>query len=206
MRRFFRSVWEDKQLLIFAAFVFLFTSLAGYAGADSIGEALMNSPMWEDFEKTLQSIQADPTFSNAFVTIFVNNTTASLVMIVSGLFFGIIPIMALLTNGMLLGVVLGLAADQSGANPLVLFVTTILPHGILELPAILIASAFGIRLGLTVSRSIVGLFSSTARTKSVEDWKGIRRRVVPLFIGILVLLFVAALIEAGLITLLSQRT
>ncbi|MDR6226915.1 stage II sporulation protein M [Desmospora profundinema] len=204
MRRFLASVWEDKNILIFATFVFLFTALAGFAGAETLGEALMNSPMWEEFEKTLEEIQENPTFANAFITIFINNVTASLLMVVFGLFFGVFPLMALVTNGMLLGVVLGIASGESGANPFVLFVTTILPHGTLELPAILIAATFGIRLGMTVSRSIVGLFSSTARTRSVEDWKGIRRRALPILLGILVLLFFAALIEAGLITLLSD--
>ncbi|PTM54643.1 stage II sporulation protein M [Desmospora activa] len=204
MRRFIRAVGEDKNFLIFATFVFLFTALAGYAGSETIAKALMDSPLWEDFQKTLEGIQQNPTYTNAFVTIFVNNVTASLIMVVSGLFFGVFPLVALFSNGMLLGVVLGMAATQSGANPLVLFVTTILPHGILELPAILIAAAFGIRLGITVSRSIVGIFSTTARVKSGEEWKSIGRRTLPMLVGIVVLLFFAALIEAGLITILGD--
>lgn len=204
MRRFIRSVREDKNILFFATFLFLFTALAGYVGSETIAKALMDSPLWEDFQKTLTAIQQNPTFTNAFVTIFVNNVTASLIMVVSGLFFGVFPLIALTSNGVLLGVVLGIASSQAGVNPLVLFVTTILPHGILELPAILIASAFGIRLGMTVSRSIVGIFSSTARVKSAEDWRGIGRRALPILVGIVVLLFFAALIEAGLITILGD--
>jgi uncharacterized membrane protein SpoIIM required for sporulation len=76
--------------------------------------------------------------------IMTNNISVSFFAFAGGLLFGIGSIFLLFFNGMMVGAV-GVACQQAGmAVPLWSFVA---PHGSLELPAIIIAGAAGIRLG-----------------------------------------------------------
>ena len=76
--------------------------------------------------------------------IMTNNISVSFFAFAGGLLFGIGSVFLLFFNGMMVGAV-GVACQQAGmAVPLWSFVA---PHGSLELPAIVIAGAAGIRLG-----------------------------------------------------------
>jgi uncharacterized membrane protein SpoIIM required for sporulation len=68
-----------------------------------------------------------------------------------GSFFGIIPVPAIGGNGFVLGVVFRLAADTMGyAEGSV----CILPHGPLEIPALLISAAYGLWIGVNALRRV----------------------------------------------------
>jgi stage II sporulation protein M len=78
--------------------------------------------------------------------LFLHNLFASLQMMLMGIFLGIVPLIGLFTNGALLGsIAAGLATEDI---PLLAFMSLgILPHGIFELPAFFISSAFGMKMG-----------------------------------------------------------
>ncbi len=116
-----------------------------------------------------------------------------------GIFFGFFPVLSLITNGMMIGVVLLQAAVKTGESPLLIFITTILPHGILELPAIILAAAFGMRLGITLFGTLGSLFKPDGREEIKREWIRVSRRVPIGLLGIGVLLFFAAVIETVLI-------
>ena len=75
---------------------------------------------------------------------------------------GLIPLLVVTSNGFLLGVVAHGAVQQSG---LPFLAAGILPHGILELPAVLVSIAIGFRLGyllvLTLAREKADLAGET---------------------------------------------
>lgn len=75
--------------------------------------------------------------------IFLNNFQSSLMGLVLGAFFGIMPIIAVVTNGYLLGFVALLTVKEAG----VFVLWRIFPHGIFELPAVFIALGMGVKLG-----------------------------------------------------------
>ena len=101
-----------------------------------------------------------------------------------GLGLGLIPLLVATSNGFLLGVVAHGAIQQSG--PLFL-AAGILPHGILELPAVLVSIAIGFRLGYLLSLTL-------AREKA--DLAGETRIAVRfLWRYITPTLFLAAIIE-----------
>ena len=79
-----------------------------------------------------------------------------------GLGLGLIPLLVVTSNGFLLGVVAYGAVQQSG---LLFLAAGILPHGILELPAVLVSIAIGFRLGyllaLTLAREKADLAGET---------------------------------------------
>lgn len=118
--------------------------------------------------------------------IFQNNARALLVMIFGGIAFGIVPFFALIFNGFVVGVVLALNFYHS--QPLYFFLAGMLPHGILELPAILTGAAFGLKTGAEL------LFSKgEIRLKRLK--KNLKESILAL--GILIpMLLIAAIIEA----------
>ena len=101
----------------------------------------------------------------------------------------------LIANGMILGYVLSLQTHESTLS---IVLKGILPHGIIEIPVILIACAYGLKLGMLVWKSGAQLFvpdkDKTARVELVK----ILHLTKPLIVSIVVLLLVAAIIESTL--------
>jgi stage II sporulation protein M len=87
--------------------------------------------------------------------IFFNNAIKSLLAFVLGLGFGLIPLLFVISNGYILGVVTYLESQERGFTYILL---GILPHGIIELPMILISAAMGVRMGLNVINSMAGRY------------------------------------------------
>lgn len=117
--------------------------------------------------------------------IFKNNLTAALLAIGLGIFFGIIPLAAISINFFILGFLLS-AFLFSGAGHF--FVLGIGPHGVLELPAILLAAALGLRLGFFWHRAPDG------RT-AARNLVAIAKQTLALLPAIAALFFLAAIIE-----------
>jgi uncharacterized membrane protein SpoIIM required for sporulation len=79
--------------------------------------------------------------------IFTNNIRVALAAFAGGISAGLLTAAALLFNGLLLGVVTGLAVGAGNAAQLVQLTV---PHGVLELSCIVVAGAAGLRLGWAV--------------------------------------------------------
>ncbi len=88
-----------------------------------------------------------------FWFILVHNVIVTLVLVGAGLLFGIVPILAVGTNGFVLGIVYRKGAGAMGYVDAAL---AILPHGIFEIPAVLFAAAYGLWLGVIVIRRVRG--------------------------------------------------
>lgn len=200
MKKWWSAIRAERRYFTMMAVVFVTSAVTGYFQGDSLTTFLKQAGVFEEIEKVVQSIQSQPTFLNAFVSIFLNNLFATMMIILLGaLFFGIYPFSAMLMNGMLLGTTLYVASHDSGQNPWAIFVQSILPHGIMELPALFMAAGLGIHLGMAVLRRVLSVFSSERMQASIAEWKRIRSRLVPNLTAIVVLLFLAAVVEAALI-------
>ena len=130
--------------------------------------------------------------------IFKNNLTAVVVMLVTGIGYGLITFFALLMNGMLIGVMFGSIGAQTGVSMWEVIVFGLLPHGIFELAAIFIAAGFGLKLGRVL---LVPLREKT-RLQSIGH---VVREVARSAWVIVLLLVVAAGVE-GTITPLLLHT
>lgn len=200
MKKWWSAIREERRYFTMMAVVFITSAVASYFQGESLTTFLKQAGVFEEIEKVVQSIQNQPTFLNAFISIFLNNLFATMVIIFFGaLFFGIYPFSAMLMNGMMLGTTLHIAAQTSGQNPWAIFVQTILPHGIMELPALFMAAGLGIHLGMAVLRRVLSVFSTKRMQASIAEWKTIRGRLVPNLTVIVVLLFFAAIVESVLI-------
>jgi stage II sporulation protein M len=130
-----------------------------------------------------------------FLAIFKNNVTAMLMMLVMGLFFGIMPLFSILLNGLILGYIGNLSLREA---PWFEFAKAIVPHGILEIPALFIAAAYGLKLGALTFRGIGVLAMPDRRATYKSDYARFAKVLVPLVLFLLGLLLLAALIESTL--------
>jgi stage II sporulation protein M len=118
------------------------------------------------------------------LVIFLNNAVKSLFSIVLGAGFGIIPIIFVGGNGILLGLVANQVSHEQGT---LFILAAILPHGIIEIPMVLISSGLGLRLGYLMYSSIMGK-ETDMKYELLQSLRIYMRIIMPL-------LFVSAFIE-----------
>ncbi|WP_222917964.1 stage II sporulation protein M [Natrinema sp. SYSU A 869] len=116
------------------------------------------------------------------VELFGNNWLVALTTAYAGVALAIPAIVSLLFNGVALGIIARLEVD-----PLEL-AAFVVPHGIIEIPAILVASALGISIGVTAWRTWRGHVGRTALADALE-------RAFWVLVGLGILLAIAAVIE-----------
>ncbi|MEP7055119.1 MAG: stage II sporulation protein M, partial [Actinomycetota bacterium] len=117
--------------------------------------------------------------------VFTNNVWVAAVALTAGILLGIPTVFALFSNFANLGVMGGLMI-ANGRGPL--FFGLIIPHGLVELSAVLIAASAGLKIGWTV-------VDPGARTRS-EAVAAEFRSLVTVSIGLVIVLAVAGTIEA----------
>jgi stage II sporulation protein M len=203
--RIARALYDERKLIGGAALILIAGMLIGYFNAEEIDQAFRQSGMYGALEQMVRRIHANPDFLTAFGLIFFNNVRAAVTTIGLGIFLGVYPVLMLMANGMMLGVILHQSAVEAGVHPLVLFVTKVLPHGILELPAIIIAAAYGMRLGITFVRWLLSWFVPGGRAAGTREWRRLFDRIPAAAALVMVLLLAAAAIEAGLIIAFGSR-
>ncbi len=202
-RTFFRStfpaaVWVARSQIVIstAALLIPFAAVAIWlanspAAIEALAPpALREAYINEDFESYYSSAPAAE-FSTQVLT---NNIRVSFLAFVAGIALAIPTILLLAYNGANVGVAAGLFHDAGQADR---FWGLILPHGLLELTAIIVAGAAGIRLGWAI---IVP--GDRTRSKALVDEA---QRSVSIIIGLIIVFILAGLIE-GFVTPSSLPT
>lgn len=91
--------------------------------------------------------------------IFTRNVQVSFLAIFSGIFYGIIPAGIMVFNGFFVGAVIYEPIQEYGGLAVI---AALAPHGVLELPMVIISAAIGFRLGiiiLKITSKLLQLFS-----------------------------------------------
>ncbi|KAF0195035.1 MAG: hypothetical protein FD169_1590 [Bacillota bacterium] len=78
------------------------------------------------------------------ITLFIHNLRAVASSIIFGAALGIFPVVGMVLNGALLGVVMGFGVTHAS---IAVIAAGILPHGIIEIPALIIGAGAGLYLG-----------------------------------------------------------
>jgi stage II sporulation protein M len=128
--------------------------------------------------------------ANLASQIFLQNITVALMAWLGGILLGILPMLIVLVNGVILGYVITfvIRASTSVGHDVLFLIAGLLPHGILELPAFLLASVLGLSLGLTWLRA-------DARGQRFAVLKQTFFTTVGYFFYIILALILAAIIE-----------
>lgn len=151
LRSFLRSGFRTSILLCAAGF--LAAGIAGYF-VGTISPETVESVIGYFMETVEQSgvIEEDGTIS--VFALLANNWSAMLISVVYGLIpFAFLPLSSLLINGFIIGIT-G-AMYQMYDQTLALWLAALLPHGIFELPALVLSIACGVYLCFHVCRFIL---------------------------------------------------
>ncbi len=191
--RYFRErvpqVFRHSAVAVFCAFVlFMIPALIGYR---LLLVAPENAVVFglEDQRATLASQQTwtnIPVESRPYASAFImsNNIRVALLAFAGGAAFGVFTIYILVTNGLMVGGVLGLAAHYGMGESLVTF---IIGHGVIELSIIFIAGG----AGLSLAWALLNPGPYTRRDALALE----ARRIVPLAVIAIPFLILAGTIE-----------
>ncbi len=130
------------------ALLFIISGVLGFATAEFLptetGEAMEQIKEEIAFIGELEKIEI-------FFLIFLNNSIKAFFMMLLGILFGVIPVIFILLNGYMLGIITSVIIAGEGIISILL---GILPHGMFEIPAILIIAGYGVWLGEMFSKKL----------------------------------------------------
>jgi len=174
---------ESKNYIYSVSIIFLFFGVVGFIFPNFFIEQI------KSLIKQLLEQTGGLDTSSLMEFIFFNNLKASFFGLFLGIILGVIPVILIVVNGYVLGFVSNYAVKEAGFSSLF----RLLPHGIFEIPAIMISVGLGVKLGMFI-------FSKR------PDREFLRRAILSLkvfFFIIIPLLIIAAFIEGCLIGLLK---
>jgi len=87
-----------------------------------------------------------------FLKIFLNNLTACIALFLGGATFGLVPLLVISSNGLVIG---GIIETVRGEKGLGFILAGILPHGVLEIPAVLVSAGLGLLLAEALGRELL---------------------------------------------------
>ena len=168
---------------IIITFLLFFTTLTvGWVGSaqnPAVGQDLMKL-----FEKEVAGQISTKDGLDMFSKLFANNLEACVLLFLGGASFGILTIFIMSLNGIMIGAIMEIV--HTDHSP-IFVAAAILPHGIFEIPAFIIAGALGILLAQSLNEEWYG--SGDAAVDA--------RRYVRIFLlYVLPLVAVAAYVEA----------
>ncbi|PWR71577.1 stage II sporulation protein M [Methanospirillum lacunae] len=127
------------------------------------------------------SSQADPAFGESLVKLFkemitndimsdappllalqlfLNNLESCVLLFLGGAILGVVTLLVLSFNGIVIG---GILEVVRGKTDIVVMFASIVPHGIFELPAVLVSSTLGLMLGRAVMLELAGQGDASAQ-------------------------------------------
>ena len=149
----------------------------------------LHAQMVERFRAEFEGIEDA---GRIFSKILVHNLSVCAIMTFAGIIFGLPPAFILFINGIPLGIVLA-----RSEKPLWVFIGSILPHGMFELPATFLAGTFGLLLGCDATRLIWYWMKGEGEAPTRILLTDLRK-VLICFVLVLILLTVAAVVETFL--------
>lgn len=170
---------ESKYSILFITMLFIASILTGFLNADEL--TFIDFLLKDIIDKTIGLNTIELIFF-----ILQNNLQTSFIGFASGIFLGISPFILTLFNGIVIGYVIEMAAETASA---VEILKAFIPHGIFELPAIIISLGLGLKFG----------FFIFAKDKAKELKERFFNSMNVFLFVILPLLIIAAIIEGLLI-------
>ena len=192
------TCWQDSKsdiskrelgiYILFSCVMFVFFIISGYFTAQA--DPAAGDQIYAIFqEMVVAGVISESPVIMAF-QIFINNVQICALIFLGGATFGLLTVFLLMTNGVVIGVLIEVLLRDMPKTTLAL---GLLPHGIFEIPAVLVSAA----LGLIISR---GLFEELA---GKGDALHAARAAGRLFVMYVIpFVFIAACIEASITPLI----
>ena len=190
---FVRALHRNARLLVIASVTFICMIALGVA-AGIWQESAAGRAIREGVEPELQQMENEVQgISNVFeftAHVISNNLLAAVQIVGLGVLFGLFPIFALIMNGLVLGYIPFYITDFSALD----FFSKIIPHGLIELSALMIAITCGLRLGIASAKALV-------QKDRLAPLRAAGSDVVNLLPVVFILLIAAGFIEGFISTL-----
>lgn len=185
---------DSKPYIIVSALLMVGGIVLGVVLQDALGGLFEG--IFEELMGEAEKVRSIPLYQQVFF-IFGNNSRVTIFSGVIAAFIPLLgpflPVFTMFTNGVVIGLAPGIF-DMNWVH----FTVAILPHGVLELPALVLASAVGLKFSISMLKAVLGYFFHPAGLSGEEvffrevkpGWQSLK-----LFAAIIPLLVVAALIE-----------
>ncbi|WP_407379315.1 stage II sporulation protein M [Methanobrevibacter sp.] len=180
---------ENKKIFLILIILFAIGFVIGAILANDIAPILM--PILKE-----AMIEENATSIDAF-NIMSHNLNSAITIIFASVFFAIFAVISIISNGFVIGFMAGYTVKS--VNTLILYLVLILPHGIIELPALFCSCASGILLFLFIFRTIKDKIDHYSFYDAFDNNRNTLKHMLILMIIAIVLFVIAALIE-GFIT------
>lgn len=184
--------WTLRRLAMPAVLVFVSLALGMLVGGAQAGRFVLPAGTF-DLEQlnqgVLQGLESFRIFSVQGVSvIWLHNLRVILLATILGVFsFGVLGLVVLMAPLMLVGY-FATSAAAAGHSPWTFLAAFVLPHGVLEIPAIILAGAIILRLGATLASPAKGRTLGEAWLLALADWgKIVVALILPLLLGAAVL-------------------
>ncbi|MGD8192732.1 stage II sporulation protein M [Brevibacillus ginsengisoli] len=199
-----KNLWLDNRKYFYIGCILMLAGiLIGIVQADKV-DAIARE-MLGQIKQIADKIGSSNNSLTAFRMIFINNVLTAFCMMIFGVLFAIFPVYGIVTNGILLGYMLH-KLGAAGLNTLQIFSVAILPHGIIELPAVIFAAGIGIRYGALTIRSITSLWDRSIREEIKAAWLLNIKQFPVALLTIVFLLAIAGVIESVITPALIKAT
>lgn len=182
--KFPEAVKKNKSLIIIVLIIFSAAIGTAYGANETAPNPVDNfiESQTEQYEN-LMDIETEEKTALGWTFFFLkNNITATIQTIGLGTLFGIFSIFSLVINGLLIGHVV----PQAGLSITSTF-SLLLPHGVFELTAYILAATCGIKLGIGSYKAMRG--------ENMKPLKKVGEEIRYIIPSVLFLIVIAAIIE-----------
>jgi stage II sporulation protein M len=193
-------LWGGRRWILASVALFVAGSVSGYGAAstDPDGVRDLLGPLLQMVASVgAQVVKSGDPLVRTWL-IFRNNASAITQFVALGCFAGLVPAVDTFANGAVLGVMAALKGDlgRGRVGPDVL-IAGIAPHAVFELPALWLAAAWGMKLGLS-------WLMPSANGRRLVEWRETAAESAYVLVLSASLLAVAAAIEANVTLALVQ--
>jgi len=182
---------RNKNFILVGVILFVIGCIAGYIvylNDPGLGN-LEGSSIFSGLEQKISFFQS-LNILGKILFIFLNNLLVALISIFLGAILGLFPIFIALMNGFVVGIVAGKVLESNGIGYLLV---GLVPHGIFEIPAILISIGLGLKFGYLIVNTIISIL--LGKPTKDNEFKLFFRELKPAFKIILILLCIGAFVE-----------
>ncbi len=186
-----------KRFILISFLIFSLSVLYGYFFAlflPSQADLII-----KNFQESFSSLIELSSFFQ-FLIIFLNNTLVAFLAVFLGLIIGVFPFLVLFLNGTLLGVMIYFSKVNIS---LFAFIALVLPHGIIEIPVIIISCAVGFNLGVVFLRELRNKFNKEKRNPG--QLKIIKKEAINAFSFFLTIIIPFLLLAAAIEAFITAR-
>lgn len=147
-KKFLKIIQNNSSWILLSAILFSLGLAGGFVAVQQNLEILeqLSEPYFGFLEELAEEVMTGGPLQGISL-IFFNNIFTSVRIIFLGILLGLAPLLGLVVNGGLIGILAAIFMVEQNVNPLLFLTLGLLPHGILEIPAFLISAALGLKLG-----------------------------------------------------------